>query len=30
LPDWLLEDWPRAEMKARIETLHRRSEAAPA
>jgi catechol 2,3-dioxygenase-like lactoylglutathione lyase family enzyme len=30
LPDWLLEDWPPPEMKARIETLRRRSEAAPA
>jgi hypothetical protein len=30
LPDWLLEDWPPAEMKARIATLRRRSEAAPA
>jgi hypothetical protein len=23
LPDWLLEDWPGPEMKARIESLHR-------
>jgi len=30
LPDWLLEDWPPPEMKTRIETLRRRSEAAPA
>ena len=25
LPDWLLEDWPPAEMKARIENLRRAS-----
>ena len=30
LPDWLLEDWPPTEMKTRIETLRRRSEAPPA
>ena len=30
LPDWLLEDWPPAEMNARIATLRRRSGAAPA
>jgi len=26
LPDWLLEDWPGPEMKARIESLHRQKE----
>jgi catechol 2,3-dioxygenase len=26
LPDWLLEDWPPPEMKARIESLRRRKE----
>ena len=30
LPKWLLEDWPGPEMKARIETLRRRKERAPA
>ena len=25
LPEWLLEDWPPAEMKARIESLRRAS-----
>jgi catechol-2,3-dioxygenase len=30
LPNWLLEDWPGPEMKARIETLRRRKERAPA
>jgi catechol 2,3-dioxygenase-like lactoylglutathione lyase family enzyme len=30
LPDWLFDDWPPAEIKARIEALRRRSEAAPA
>jgi catechol 2,3-dioxygenase len=30
LPDWLLEDWPAPEMRARIEALRRRSERLPA
>jgi catechol 2,3-dioxygenase len=30
LPGWLLEDWPAPEMKARIDTLHRQKERAPA
>ena len=30
LPQWLLEDWPAADMKARIEHLRRRKETASA
>jgi len=30
LPQWLLEDWPAPEMKARIEHLWRQKEATPA
>ena len=30
LPQWLLEDWPAPEMKARIEHLRHRKETAPA
>jgi hypothetical protein len=30
LPDWLLEDWPAPEMKARIEGLSPQEERAPA
>jgi hypothetical protein len=30
LPQWLLEDWPAPEMKARIELLRHRKETAPA
>jgi hypothetical protein len=30
LPDWLVEDWPPAEMKVRIEALRRQKEPVPA
>ena len=30
LPQWLLEDWPAPEMKARIERLRRQKERTPA